>query len=161
MILHDGLESPGKAQVWTFWSDGDIQLDWGGAFHPFFKSLLSNSLAGLLVANFDQQRALPAHQTRFWVPATLGCKSDHLWSPPSPRWISQLPSTLPRHLTFPTRGSRASPFHLATSCFSADEQCVANGDVIFRSTCAEYRYGRKQAVARRCACPIRSWYDHF
>ena len=82
---------------------------------PFLKNLKSNPLAGPPVVNFDQQRALRAHQTPFGAPATLGCKSDHLWPSRSPRWISQLPYALDTSRAPPPGGgaSLARPFHLA------------------------------------------------
>lgn len=79
------------------------------------------------VVHSDQQGALRAHRTRCGDPATWGCKSDPLWSPPSSRWISQppdcSPSTPQLRSTPPApapAASRAGPCPLGARCGSTD-----------------------------------------
>lgn len=110
----------------------------------FLKASNQNSLAGPATVNFDQQRALRAHQTRFRDSATWECKSDKLWAS-----VSKV--ALPGHPIFPNPGS---PCRLAIRCFSAHKQRVANGDAISRHISPECRCGWDLAwAAWRCTCP--------
>lgn len=126
---------------------------------PFLKNLKSNPLAGPPIVNFDQQRALRAHQTPFGAPATLGCKSDHLWSSRSPRWISQLPYALDTSRAPPPRGGGFTGASISPGTHAAFLQMSSAELMAVLFSAAPRRNSEVGNAAQRCTWPLRSALD--